>query len=78
MRHDEARLRQPEQRLAHGRPTDAEPGGEIHVFELLAGRERAVDDRVAQTPVHVVAQQAPIDRAEAVGNRHLIVIVTRP
>ena len=50
-RDHQARLRQPQQRLAHGRAGDAEPLREVAVAELLARRERAVDDRVAQPHV---------------------------
>ena len=75
-RDHQARLRQPQQRLAHGRAGDAEPLREVAVAELLARRERAVDDRVAQPHVHVVAQERPGQRRVR-GYRHAIYCTLR-
>ena len=45
---DEPLLGEPVQRLAHGRAAETEPLAELRIMELLAGRERAVDDRIAE------------------------------
>ena len=67
---DEPALGEPEERLAHGGATHAEPRRELTVPQLLAGRERAVDDRVAETPIHVVPQQRAVDGRAVRGNGH--------
>ena len=75
-RDHQARLRQPQQRLAHRRAADAEPLREVAVAELLARREGAVDDRVAQPHVHVVAQERP-GRRRLPRDRHAIYCTPR-
>ena len=54
---DEAAVLQPRQGLADRRAADAQPRGQLGVAQLLAGLQRAVEDRVAQPRVGLVAQQ---------------------
>ena len=66
-RDHEAGLREPQQRLADRGATDAQPLREVAVAQLLTRGEGAVDDRVAQPHVDVVAQQRPGQRAAPAG-----------
>ncbi len=68
----EAGLAEPEQGLTHGRTAHAQPVGELEVAQLLTGRERALDDRVLQPSVHVVAQQRAVDRGCVLWDGHAI------
>ena len=59
--HDQPARREPQQRFAYRRPTHAEPFRELAVPEALAGRERAVDDRVPQAHIDVIAEERAAD-----------------
>ena len=69
---DQPGLLQAQQRLADGGAAHAEPGGQLEVAQLLAGLEGAVDDRVAQPLVDVVAEQHALAGDDLLGNRHAI------
>ena len=78
---DQPRLLQPQQRLADGGAAHAEPGGELEVAQLLAGLEGAVDDRVAQPLVDVVAQQHALARRRprwGTGMQYIVIPRERP
>ena len=60
---DQAVLLQPGECLADWRAAQPEPFGQLGVLELLAGLERPVEDRIAETGVGLVAEQRSRRRA---------------
>ena len=68
---DEPLLGEPVQRLAHRRAAQPEPLAQLRVVELLARRERPVDDRIPQRRVRGIAQQFPLGAPPLSWNRHL-------
>ena len=63
----QAHLPEAQQGLADRRTAHPEPVGELEVAQLLARRERSVDDGLAEPGEDLVAQQRPWDRAAAAG-----------
>ena len=68
---DEAAVLQAREGLADRGAADAQPRGQLGVAQLLAGLQRAVEDRVAQPRVGLVAQQHAGRDGLARGNRHV-------
>src|SRR5206468_3664404 len=56
--HDEAFLLQALQRLAHRRATHAEPGRDLRLDDATAGRQRSLDDEIAQSNVDLIRTRA--------------------
>ena len=67
----QAVLLEPAQRLPHRRPAQAEPRAQLLVAQPLLGRERAVDDRVANRHVGLVSEQVAVERSVFGGNWHV-------
>ena len=64
-------LLEPVERVAHRRPAQPQPRAQLLVAQPLAGRERPVDDRVADRRVRPVAQQIALQRHVQIRNWHL-------
>ena len=60
-RDDQSARREALQGFANGGAAHAQPFGQLAVAQALARGERAVDDRVPQTQIDVVAQQRSSD-----------------
>ena len=68
---DEAAVLQAREGLADRGAADAQPRGQLGVAQLLAGLQRAVEDRVAQPRVGLVAQEHAGRHGLARGNWHV-------
>ena len=68
---DHALQLEPREGVAHRRATESEPGAELGVVELLARRQRSLDDRSAQRVVGAVAQQMPLRGVTVIRDWHL-------
>src|SRR5262249_47243647 len=61
---DEALLDEMADRLAHRAATRLQLAREVHLAQVRAGRDRPVDDRVAQDAVNLPQRRRPLDRSE--------------
>ena len=77
-RRDESARSEPQKCLAHGRATHAQPLGEIAILQLFTGQECAVDDRVTESAVNIVAQKRAVDAGAVRGNGHAICCTHSP